>query len=139
MVTYKGLKYSAETTVAQRDPVLRTRTLATVTNTTSSIVELNDLAHCDVWLRVYRDAARKTRPAWDLSKFGGCILEAPEVELAPRGSFTFERDLIADEVLGDSLPEQRYYLTAVFKVGAREIEVAAGDIELRHATSQPRQ
>lgn len=92
---------------------------------------------CGLRARAYRTPARTGRPAWDSRPAGPCLALAASVTVAAGDTVRWMLDVSAAEVLGDSLPDARYFFTA--GVGSasiensenvREIEVEAGDAEL---------
>ena len=82
---------------------------------------------CVVLMRAY-DA--RTEPAWDMGNSVACTLALIEVDLAPGESQTFDAGLVsAATILGDSLPNGEYRITAYLRPG-EIVELEAGVADL---------
>lgn len=124
-----GVTYAAETAILETFPVqLRTRVTLTNRGTARQQVELP--GGCTVLLRAYRSADRSGSPAWDQSRQAVCTMQLLLLDLEPGESAEFQGRADAREILGDSLPAGRYYLTAVLRPNGKEVELAAGEAEL---------
>lgn len=126
---FESVEYRAETQVMESFPV-QLRTRATVTNRAGRTAEVVFPDGCVVLLRAYRSPERSGPPAWDQAGAVGCTMALVEVALAPGEAREFSTGASARDILGDSLPDARYYFTAVLRPGGTEVEVAAGDAEL---------
>lgn len=93
---------------------------------------------CSLRVRAYRDPDRTSGPAWRGPKDPCAASEGPvDVPVLARDSVVWHRDFSAADVLGDSLPDGRYYFTAglgsvsvATSENAREVEVQAGEAVL---------
>jgi len=82
---------------------------------------------CVVLMRAY---ASGTQPAWDMGQTVACSLALIEIELARGESQEFEAGLVsAATILGDSLPNGEYRITAYLRPG-RVVELDAGVVDL---------
>lgn len=124
-----GIAYRAETRVMESHPV-QLHTTATVTNTTQQAREIEFPDGCTVLIRAYRTAERSGAPAWDQQRVAVCTMAIQIVRLAPGESREFGMHAGAAEILGDSLPAGRYYLTALLRPDGDRVEVPAGEAEL---------
>lgn len=128
--TVEGLTFRAETRVAEnegRPKRLLTRVI--VTNHNTRRVEVN-YGNCSPQLRAYRHAHRSGRPVWYEGRLPGkdpktgmltriCDAYGLVDIIDPGDSLVVERfqlEPTVREVLGDSLPERRYFFTAVFRI-----------------------
>jgi hypothetical protein len=124
-----GIEYAADTRIMESFPVqLDTRVTMRNTSTSRARIELG--SGCPVLLRAYRDAAR-TRLAWDQSVGMVCTMQIQIVELAPGESSEKAAPRVsAADILGDSLPDGRYYLSAFVQVVGAPVTVPAGSADL---------
>ena len=133
-----GLTFAAATTVSNAN----LNVSAKVTNTNAAPVRL-EYGACAVTLLAYRSADRAGKPAWnsDLRRpYGdpdaryGCPQYLAVGVLDP-GATQSPRELNPSfpvlEMLGDSLPNARYYFKAVIRMNWRSAEVPAGDADVR--------
>lgn len=127
-VRSEGVTYRAETQVLESFPV-QLRTLVTITNATTGPVTLTMPDGCIVLLRAYADA-NATRPVFDQATVRACTMALQDVRLAAGQSVLFEARSDAREVLGERLPDGRYWLRAVLRPNGRVVEVPAGVVEL---------
>lgn len=82
---------------------------------------------CVVLMRAYDGG---TEPVWDMGDLVACTLVLVEVDLAPGETREFEAGLVsAATILGDSLPDGEYRITAYLRPG-QIVEVEAGVVEL---------
>lgn len=125
-------------TVVKGDPA-ELRTTVTVTNVGDRVVRL-EYGCGAVRLLAFRSADRSGRPAWDSYKrFGDdfvCpaylafhLLESGESFVAPE----FRYVVPVGEVLGDSLPEGRYFFRVDFRVNFRTTQLPAGEAVLERS------
>jgi hypothetical protein len=82
---------------------------------------------CVVLMRAYDSG---TEPIWDMGQTAACSLALVEVDLAPGQSEEFITGLVsAASILGDSLPNQEYRITAYLRPG-QIVELEAGMADL---------
>jgi hypothetical protein len=82
---------------------------------------------CVVLMRVYADG---TDPAWDMSGAVACTQALVQVDLDPGGTEQFQTGLVsAATILGDSLPNGNYRITAYLRPG-EIVELDAGTVDL---------
>jgi hypothetical protein len=127
-VTQGGVEYTADTRVMESFPV-QLDTRVTMTNRTNAGVSVQLGSGCPINLRAYRDEAR-TRLAWDQSVGRVCTMQVQIVDLAPGASAERNTRATAADILGDSLPDGRYYLSAAVQVVAGGVIVPAGSADL---------
>lgn len=129
VVNEGDLRYVAETAIMESYPV-QLATMVTVENVGSrpAVVELAN--GCPVFLRVYRDRERTGRPAWDQAHQVFCTMAIQIVEIGPGESREFRTRSDAAQILGDSLPNGRYYLSAMVNKVGGGIELEAGEADL---------
>ena len=92
---------------------------------------------CGLGALAYRDPDRSGPPAWNGRPAGACRASPAPVTVPAGDSVEWSQEYSAGEVLGDSLPDGRYFFTAslgrVSLAGSdasRRIEVAAGEAVL---------
>ena len=82
---------------------------------------------CVVLMRAYESG---TEPVWDMGQTVACTLALIEVDLAPGQSEEFIMGLVsASSILGDSLPNGEYRITAYLRPG-QIVELEAGVADL---------
>ena len=82
---------------------------------------------CVVLMRAYDSGAE---PVWDMGQTVACTLALVDVDLAPGESEQFQTGLVsAATILGDSLPNGEYRITAYLRPGLI-VELEAGTAEL---------
>ncbi len=82
---------------------------------------------CVVLMRAYDSG---TEPVWDMGQTVACTLALVEVDLAPGQSEEFITGLVsAASILGDSLPNGEYQITAYLRPG-QIVELEAGMADL---------
>ena len=109
----------------------------TARNETDRAVHYSIRVPCGVFVRVHRDAAR-SGPAWDQwawlnMQTGGCKGLAVERILRPGGSETFMPSAAVDDILGDSLPSGRYFVSGMIIQDVPDlgrVDIAAGELDL---------
>lgn len=128
-IVHDNLEFRAETLIMESFPV-QLRTIVRASNPTSAAVPLTFSDGCTVMLRVYRDAAR-TSLAYDMSRVMGCTQAIQEFNV-PGGGMTEHNapTISAATILGDSLPNGTYYLSAVVRPNGKRIELEAGSAPL---------
>ena len=125
-----GVAYTADVAVMESFPV-QLRPSLTLENDNAAATEVVFNNGCIVLLRAYRSAARSGRAEYDQTRTYGCTAALVEVELSPGARRSFDGSTVsAAEILGDSLPAGRYHLTVVTSPFGREIEIAAGSVDL---------
>ena len=127
-VTQAGIEYSADTRIMESFPV-QLDTRVTMTNRTAQRATVELGSGCPINLRAYRDAAR-TQLAWDESSGRVCTMQIQIVELEPGASAERNTRTDAREILGDSLPDGRYWLSASVQVVGNGLVVPAGAADL---------
>jgi len=144
-ITYptSALTASATTAITTRDTTQMLATSVTLTNNGALPAHL-EYGACAVRVLAFRDEARTGNPVWNSdyrkpyhASFGyGCILVLYVRDLQPSKSadFGFVSPLI--ELVGDSLPNGRYYLAADLLVTAHppftRIPAGSVDVDLSH-------
>ena len=144
-ITYptRALSASASSSITLRDTTRMLATSVTLTNTGELPAHL-EYGACAVRVLAFRDEARTGDPVWNSdyrkpyhASFGyGCILVLYVRDLQPSTSadFGFVSPLI--ELVGDSLPNGRYYLAADLLVSAHppfaRIPAGSVDVQLSH-------
>jgi hypothetical protein len=82
---------------------------------------------CVVLMRAYDG---RPEPVWDMGDTVGCTLALVEVDLAPGESQEFQAGLVsAATILGDTLPNGEYRITAYLRPG-QIVELEAGTADL---------
>jgi hypothetical protein len=89
-----------------------------MTNTGQISVWLNG-NWCPVRLRAYRNATRSGRPVW-LDRW--CPENLPPIVLAPGWSDSLQVRNSMRRILGDSLPEGRYFFTATLELATPQFQ-----------------
>lgn len=92
---------------------------------------------CGIDVRAFRGPERRGEPAWSSDPDGPCLTSPVPIVVAAGDTVLWTRDLTAADVLGDSLPDGRYWFTValgeasvVTSEHVKEVEVTAGDAEL---------
>lgn len=127
-VSEGGIEYRAETRVAESFPV-QLHTTVTMTNASAAGMDVELPGGCPVLLRARR-AEDTVRVAFDQAQVRVCTMQLLQFRLAAGESRTFEGSADAGEILGDSLPDGRYLLSAVLRPNGRLVEVPAGEVSL---------
>ena len=128
-VIHGQIEYTAETLIMESFPV-QLRTIVRMRNRTGSATEIRFGGGCPVLIRAYRDEAR-TRLAWDQSRTVACTKEIQILSL--RSGESAERaapHTDARQILGDSLPDGRYWLSAHVQIVGSPLLIAAGAADL---------
>ena len=125
-----GIEYSAETLVMESFPV-QLQTIVTARNPSDANVVLNFPYPCVVALHAYTDSTRSGVPAWSQERFIGCVAVVFDDTIAARDTAQYAAPRTdGHEVLGDSLPDGRYWLMATLNPGGQRIELPAGVVDL---------
>jgi hypothetical protein len=122
------IEYRADTQVMESFPV-QLHTIVTLRNRSSARASVELGSGCPVHLRAYRDEAR-TRLAWDQGRLLVCTMQIQSVELAPGDADQRGTRTDARQILGDSLPDGRYWLGAYVQVVGAPLVVPAGSADL---------
>ena len=94
-------------------------------STTSQSVTFPD--GCVLLVRAYDGG---TKPVWDMGRTVACTQALVQVFLAPRESAEFHTGMVsAAAILGDSLPNGKYRITAYLRPG-QMVELDAGTVDL---------
>lgn len=128
-VVVNGIAYRLESRVAETFPVTLYADL-TMENVADQAVEVTFPDACVLLLRAYRSDDRTAEPAWDQQRGAMCAQALVRHRLSPGETEQHGTRVDAGEILGDSLPDGRYYLTAFIRPDGREVEIDAGSVEL---------
>ncbi|MSR35115.1 MAG: hypothetical protein EXR95_00520 [Gemmatimonadetes bacterium] len=123
-----GIEYAAETLILESFPVQLSTTVR-MRNRSGARADVRLGSGCPVQLRVFKDAAR-TALAWDQGRVLVCTKEIQIVDLASGDSAQRTTRTNAREILGDSLPDGRYHLSAYVQVVGAPVLAAAGSADL---------
>ena len=124
-----NMHYRAETLLLESFPV-QVATNVEITNPASAPVTVTFPDGCLVMLRVYRDAER-TRLAWDMARGFGCTGALVPVTVPGGESKIISAPTVsAATILGDSLPNGRYYFSAMTRPGGVPLLLRAGSADL---------
>jgi hypothetical protein len=129
-----GFEYRVETHVAEAMPPVVYGSLF-VENTGDQAAEVTFPDACVLLLRAYRTPERTDQPAWDQQRETMCAQMLVQQRLEPGQTFEHQTQVSAAEILGDSLPPGRYYLTALVRPEGQAVELLAGEADL---SLQPR-
>lgn len=123
------VSFSAESLVAGEMLV----TEATASNVVTDSAHIEILGGgCRTRMKVFRASARAAPPAWDHDLWSpNCGDPAFRINLGIGESLRFADSLLVLSILGDSLPEGRYFLTVRLRHAGVDYEVVAGDVVLR--------
>lgn len=124
-----GIVYTAQTAIAESFPV-QLYVTATATNPAGNAVQLAFPDGCIVTLRAYDNAELTGPPAWDQANVVVCTQAIEERMVPGGGGLELRGASDARDVLGDSLPDGRYWLTAVLRPNGETVEVPAGSADL---------
>jgi len=127
-VVIQGATFSASTS-ADGSTV---RTEVSVINNQSSPIEIDiQGGGCRVRLLAYRNASRSGVPAWDYDIWSpNCSDRGFQLPLDAGESGEFTNSVLVSDVLGDSLPDGRYYFVARLRTGDEDFPIQAGDAVL---------
>jgi len=127
-----GLLYQMDTRTSTASPATIESTL-TIINTTNEAAETSIAGNCPFSLYAYREEARRDgayAAGEPDSPREGCLLEMVSLDLAPGESRQFSTTVTGARILGDSLPDGRYYLAAVVWLESTSMWLAAGEVQL---------
>ena len=125
-VTRNGVEYSAETLVMESFPVQLRTNVAIRAPDAPQTLELP--GGCPVQLAVYRDEGR-TRLVWDQQRVAVCTMQLLQLRVTSRAQVV-AGGASAGVILGDSLPDGRYWLEAVLRPNNEVVRVPAGFADL---------
>lgn len=124
--TPTDLQYSAETAIAESFPV-QLYTTVRVHNPNAEARTVTSPDGCEVVLKVYATPARTGRPAWTPRLVCAAVIES--YTIAPGETLELRRHVGAGEILGDTLPDGRYHITAHVKFeGGRDLPAGEADL-----------
>lgn len=124
-----GIVYSAQTAVAESFPV-QLYVTATARNPAGNAARLTFPDGCIVTIRAYDNEGRSGDPVWDQSRGLMCTMAIEERTVPGGGALELRAASDARDVLGDSLPDGRYWLAAVLRPNGARVEVPAGSADL---------
>lgn len=123
----RGIDFLAE--VAPSSPGLSAR--VTIANRRAEPVVLAFPDGCLALLRAYEGESDRLAPVWDQRDAVACDPASASIELAPGERREVPVPPVdADQILGDTLPDGTYRLTAYLRPEGRVVEVEAGTVEL---------
>ena len=124
------IEYTAETLIMESFPV-QLAAIVTARNTTDSAVVLNFPYPCVAHLEAYTDSTRAGEPAWTQERFMGCIAAVFDDTIAAGDTAQYAAPRTDGfEVLGDSLPDGRYWLSITLTPEGQRLVVPAGVADL---------
>ena len=124
------IEYSGETLIMESFPV-QLQAILTARNTSDGDVVLNFPYPCVAHLQVHRDSARTGEPAWSQERFMGCIAVIFDDTIAAGDTAQYYAPRTdAAEILGDSLPDGRYWLSITLNPRGERLVVPAGSADL---------
>lgn len=124
-----GIVYTAETAIAESFPV-QLYVTATAMNPAGNAAELVFPDGCIITLRAYDNEERSGQAAWDQARMLVCSQAIEERTVPGGGALELRGASDARDVLGDSLPDGRYWLSAVLRPNGVVVEVPAGSADL---------
>lgn len=130
-IIIRTVSFSATTSVAGIPAEVVTTVTATNTVTDSTTLEIRG-GGCRVRLRAFRYPDRSGRPEWDHDRWSpNCTHPAFRIELGIGENVQFTKSIPVASILGDSLPEGRYYFTARLTKSNQAFEMTSGSAVLR--------
>lgn len=126
--TAAAMHYTADLRVMESFPVQLDARMQ-VHNPTTQKATLELPGGCPLLLSAYRDAAR-TDLAWDQGQAIVCTQQLQIVDLAPSAQQEFTSRSDARAVLGDSLPDGTYHMSARLVVNDTVITHTVGAVQL---------
>jgi hypothetical protein len=127
-VVQGDIEYTAETLILESFPV-QLHTIVRMRNRTRSATEIRFGGGCPVQIRAYRNEAR-TSLAWDQGRVIACTKEIQIVTLKSGESAERNARTDARAILGDSLPDGKYYFSAYVQVVGAPFLIPAGAADL---------
>lgn len=128
-ITEGDLRYLAETRIMESFPV-QLATTVKIENIGSRPAAVEFASGCPVLLRAYRSPDRAAPPAWDQAREVFCTQAIQLVTINPGEAREFTTRTDAGQILGDSLPNGRYFLTAVVNKTGWPLQLDAGVVDL---------
>ena len=123
-----AIECSAETAILESFPV-QLHTIVTMRNRSPNPVTLELGSGCPVLLRVFPTEPR-TAPIWDQGRILACTMQIQSLRLVPGETDQRTTRAGAREILGDSLPNGHYFLSAYLQVVDGPVLVPAGTADL---------
>lgn len=120
--------YRASTAILESYPV-QLHTTVVMINRGKTRAEVRLASGCPVHLRAYRNEER-TRLAWDQGQQLVCTKQIQVIDLAPADTAQRSTRSNARDILGDSLPDGRYWLAAYVQVVGAPVLVSTGYADL---------
>jgi hypothetical protein len=110
------------------------RAVVTVTNVENGGIRIY-IGGCPVQLQAFDREEAEGTPAWDSfqSSDRSCPVRETFRYLDPREDYWIALELTPASVLGDSLPDGRYYFNAVVRPNGIRMDLPAGDLYLARA------
>ena len=128
--TEGDVEYSAETLIMESFPV-QLRAIVTARNTSAAPVELHFPYPCVAHLQVHDDSTRAGEPVWSQERFIGCIAVIFDDTIAAGDTAQYTAPHTdAAEILGDSLPDGRYWLSVNLNPAGERLVLPAGVADL---------
>ncbi|HEX7072171.1 MAG TPA: hypothetical protein VF190_15265 [Rhodothermales bacterium] len=110
------------------------RTVVTLTNVENGSIRVY-IGGCPVQLQAFVNEKAEGMPVWD--SFGPddrrCPVEETFRLLDPREDYWIALELAPGRILGDSLPDGRYYFNAIVRPNGIRMDLPAGDVYLARA------
>ena len=105
----------------------------TIGNSSDEDVVLGFPSSCRAHLAVHVDAGRTASPVWSSERLSVC-LTVPGSETIPANGEVELSTLIASEamILGDSLPDDTYFMTIILDSNEGRVQVPAGSVHLQN-------
>lgn len=123
--TEGGLEYGGELLVMESFPVQLAANI-TLTNVEGGELDVSFPDGCVVLLRAYAG----DRKVWDQAASTVCTMAIQSVVLKGGESRAFRASTSAYEVLGDSLPDGSYRMTAYLRPAGETVEIELGKVDL---------
>ena len=123
------LSYEARAEVTGTPPDSIAVTVA-ITNTSTESARALVSQYCRVLFEWRAGSDSTARPRWD-GQQRGCLARGRDVSLGPGQTEVLRTTASVRDVLGDSLPDGRYIVTAIFEVDGATVTRLAGAVLLR--------
>jgi hypothetical protein len=115
--TVCGVRYGVHTLAAMQIPMRVQISVDAIDAVTDRRIEI-PFAACPVVLRLYSTADRSGAPAWNSEALAECPFTAVPSHVPNHFAYLYQ----VSRILGDSLPEGRYYFTTVLRLGRDTLE-----------------
>lgn len=124
------IEYTAETLIMESFPVQLAASV-TARNTSDTAIVLNFPYPCVAHLQAHTDSTLAGEPAWSQERFMGCIAAIFDDTIAGGDTARYAAPRTdAAEILGDSLPDGRYWLSIALNPDGERVVVPAGSADL---------